>query len=158
MLGIGKSLLTIFLQRGVPHRCAKPLPLQLDFVDDRHGPLLRHEDLPFARAETDYFFCESKKSCARRTEHETYQKPTGRLRVFKLHCKPRLPKRLVQSRLGSRCEEETWRTSARARLITTGSHENTRGSNMLLPQTRIGFENTGSTTRAVRNPQYSPHA
>ena len=57
MLEIEASFADSFvLQRGVPHRCAKPLPLQLDFVDDGHGPLLRHEDLPFARAETDYFF------------------------------------------------------------------------------------------------------
>jgi hypothetical protein len=46
ILEIEAIVLTVYLQRGVPHRCAKPLPLQLDFVDDGHGPLLKHEDLP----------------------------------------------------------------------------------------------------------------
>ena len=83
MLEIEASFADSFvLQRGVPHRCAKPLPLQLDFVDDGHGPLLRHGDLLFTRTETDY--CQ-KKSCARRTEHETYLESTGRVRVFRLH-------------------------------------------------------------------------
>jgi len=50
-----RDVLTIRSQRGVPHRCAKPLPLQLDFVDDGHGPLLKHEDLSFTSAETDCF-------------------------------------------------------------------------------------------------------
>ena len=38
--------------------------------------------------------------------------------------------------------------STKARLITTRSHEETGGSNMLLLQTRIGFEPTSSTTQS----------
>jgi hypothetical protein len=50
-------LTDLFPQRGVPHRCAKPLPLQLDFVDDGYGPLLKDLRTSYLRrAETDCYF------------------------------------------------------------------------------------------------------
>jgi len=61
-------------QRGVPHRCAKPLPLQLDFVDDGHGPLLneaRGSIKKFTSAETDCYSAIPKKFYAKRTERCT---------------------------------------------------------------------------------------